>query len=159
MAQVDPGTGTSCSCQTTSSPTPAGEIVVVRVFGEVDLSSDHVLQAALTEAARRRPSHLIVDLVGTTFCSMRGLAFLVNAAVRPPIRRDRYVLTGADPRIERALARGWSADDLPARHPTVRTAVLAAMAEQHTDGPSGSDADTTTRLRTAMSALGETSPP
>ena len=156
MAQVHRGTGTSCSCHTTSLPTPAGEIVVVRVSGEIDLSNDHVLQAALTEAARRRPSHVIVDLVGTTFCSMRGLAFLVNAAAGPAIRRDRYALTGAAPAIERALARGWSEDDLPARHPTTRTAVLAAMAEQHTGDPGG---DITAHLRTAMSALGETSPP
>ena len=34
-----------CSCTATSIPTPAGEVLVLRVAGEVDLLTNEVLQA------------------------------------------------------------------------------------------------------------------
>jgi len=104
-----------CSCHTTSMTTPAGgEIVVVRVFGDVDHSTVDVLQAALTEARDRHPSHIVVDVAGLLFCSARC---------------PGYLLTGARPHLERLLAL-LAPSDFPVRYPTAGAAVLAAMADQ-----------------------------
>jgi hypothetical protein len=45
-ARVD--TAASCACTATSIPSPAGEIHVLRIAGEVDLLTIAVLQCALT---------------------------------------------------------------------------------------------------------------
>jgi hypothetical protein len=68
-----------CSCTSTSLSSPAGEVIVLRVAGEVDLSTVSVLQAALADSVARGPCHLVVDLAGLTFCSARGLTLLVGA--------------------------------------------------------------------------------
>jgi anti-anti-sigma factor len=111
--------------------TPVGEITVVRVFGDIDLSTVHVLQAALGEARHRRPSHLVVDVAGMGFCSVLGLAELANAGPEPAGHRAEYLLSGVRPHLERHLGLLWPADTLPVRYPSVGAAVLTAMAHQH----------------------------
>lgn len=141
------GAAALCSCHTTSISTPAGEIVVVRVFGEIDLSTtqreadsfaqdlrawvadEHVLRTALGEARRRRPDHLVVDVAGMGFCSAQGLALLVGAVTEPDENGVRYLLCGVDPDIERVLKVLWPGTR-PVCHPTVAAAVLAAMVDQ-----------------------------
>lgn len=119
-----------CSCHTSSMHTPAGEITVVRVFGDVDLSTEHVLRAALTAARRRRPSHLVVDVAGLGFCSVRGLALLALAPTEPAALRAEYLLSGVEPHMQRHLGLLGPASTLPVRYPSAAAAVLAAMAQQ-----------------------------
>jgi hypothetical protein len=45
-----------CSCTSTSLSSPAGEVIVLRVAGEVDLSTVSVLQAALADSVARGPA-------------------------------------------------------------------------------------------------------
>ncbi len=126
------GTGPAalCSCHTSAMSTPGGEIVVVRVFGDVDLTTAHVLSAALTEARTRRPGHLVVDVAGMGFCSVRGLTLLVHGGSADPDRPTEYLLSGVGSHVERFLALLWPHDGLPARYPSAGAAVLAAMAHQ-----------------------------
>src|ERR1700754_3584431 len=68
-----------CSCTVASIPVPAGEVLVLRVAGAVDLLTLPVLQSALTSGLAREPCHLLVDLAELTFCCVRGLSLLVQA--------------------------------------------------------------------------------
>ncbi len=130
-SEVSPVDLTSlCSCHITTVPTPGGEIVLVRVFGDIDLTSMHVLVAALADARARHPSHLVVDVAGLGFCSAQGLALLVDGGTEAPGGRTRHVLSGARPRIGHYLDLLWMPADLPVRHSTAGSAVLAAMADQ-----------------------------
>ena len=92
---------TWCSCTATLLFSPAGDIVVLRVSGEVDLATVDLLRAALDALLDQRPHHLIVDLSQLGFCDGQGLDELVTAgctAARvgigyaisaPPVQADR----------------------------------------------------------------------
>lgn len=136
-----------CSCHTSSMPTPAGEILVVRVFGVVDQATEHVLRGALAEAGRRRPSHLVVDVAGLGFCSVRGLALLAGISTEPAELGTEYLLSGVEPRIERFLRLLWPDDTLPVRYPGAAAAVLAAMGGQR--GRHGRDRPASPTVRPA----------
>ena len=59
---------------------PAGDIVVLRVAGEVDSESFAVLDAALDDVLDRRPDHLIVDLTGLVICNSRSVTAIARTA-------------------------------------------------------------------------------
>ena len=65
-----PGGPVACSCEFAIEP--GGDIVVLRVVGEIDLLSLHILRDALSAAADRHPADLIVDLAGVAFCCCMG---------------------------------------------------------------------------------------
>lgn len=121
-----------CSCHTSSIAIPDGEITIIRVYGDIDLNTQAVLQSTLDGAVRRRPAHLVVDLAGVRFCSVGGLEVLVRAVDAPP---PRYVLSGLAPRTERVLRMLGPPDALPARHASVRVAVLAALVHERDRHP------------------------
>ncbi|MFN2534631.1 MAG: STAS domain-containing protein, partial [Pseudonocardiaceae bacterium] len=76
---VQPGhTGFLLSGAIESSQCAAGEIIVVRVVGEVDLCTIPILQTALDKSLGQYPAHLLVDLARTTFCSAQGLDLLTR---------------------------------------------------------------------------------
>jgi len=114
-----------CSCRATSLSSPAGEIIVVHVAGEVDLFTISVLQTALTESLARGPCHLIVDLAELTFCGVRGLSLLVQAGPIAAANGTGFAVSAASRHINRVWAIVWSASELPTQHPTAATAVLA----------------------------------
>lgn len=126
-----------CSCTATSLPSPAGEIVVLRVAGEVDLSTLPVLQAALTNGLARRPGHLLVDLAELTFCSAWGLALLVQAGSAAAGHGTGYTVSAVSRHINRVWTTLWLESELPIRYPTATAGVLAARARQadHRDRP------------------------
>lgn len=115
-----------CSCSVISHPSAAGEIVVLRVAGEVDLSSLLVLQDALTGILARRPRDLLVDLAGLTFCDVRGLALLVEAGRTAGSHGTGYALSAAPRQAHRVWTMLWDEDELPTRHRTAGAAFLAA---------------------------------
>ena len=80
------GDPVACSCELAIEPGPGGDILVVRVAGEIDMLSLHVLRDALSVAADRNPADLVVDLAGVTFCSVRGYALLADAVRTAPHR-------------------------------------------------------------------------
>jgi hypothetical protein len=117
-----------CSCTTTSIPAPAGEVLVLRVAGEVDLLTIAILQGALTSALARGPCHLLVDLAELTFCCVRGLSLLVEAGRTAAGHETGYSVTAASPQANRVWTVLWPAGELPTQYPTVATGVAAAMA-------------------------------
>jgi anti-anti-sigma factor len=122
--------GPSCSCSVTSLPSPTGEVVVLRVAGEVDLHSLPVLRAALAEVFERRSDHVVVDLVELGFCSVGGLALLAGAAATATAQGTEYGIGAASRSANRLWALGWTAAELPIRFPTAAAGVLAALAHQ-----------------------------
>src|SRR5688500_8043398 len=125
-ARVD--AAASCSCTATSIPAPAGEVLVLRVAGEVDLLTLDVLQGALTCGLARGPCHLLVDLAELSFCSVRGLSLLVQAGRTATGQGTGYSVTAASRHTNRALTVLWPAGELPTQYPTAATGVPAAMA-------------------------------
>lgn len=65
-------------------PPPAGEAVVVRLSGEMDLGRVDEVRALLLEAATRPggPADIVVDLGGLTFCDSAGLNLLLRARLQ-----------------------------------------------------------------------------
>ncbi len=129
-ARGDPGDG--CRCTVTALRSPAGVVVVLRVDGEIDMSTVGLLETALLGLLAERPGHLIVDLTDMRFCSGRGLTVLIDAAATARAQGTRYAFSGVRPASERLWQLLWPADQLPARYATSRDGVHAA--EAHQDG-------------------------
>lgn len=117
----------ACSCSAISMQWPPGELIILRVSGEVDLSTLPVLEGALADVLRRRPRCLIVDLSKLTFCSVRGLTVLSRAGLAAVGQGVEYAVC----EVSRHLNRVWMTmppgDYLPVRHPTVAIGVITAM--------------------------------
>jgi anti-sigma B factor antagonist len=131
-ARVD--AAAACSCTATSIPTPSGEVLVLRVDGEVDLLTVAILQDALTSGLAREPCHLLVDLAELTFCSVRGLRLLVEAGRTAAGQGTGYSVTAATRQINRVWTVLWPVGELPAQYPTAAAGVAAAMAGVGSDG-------------------------
>ena len=119
-----------CRCSTATLSSPAGDIVVLRVAGEVDLGSLAVLDAALDEVLDRRPDHLIVDLTGLVFCSSRGIVAITQAARAAAANGMRYSMSGASPQFARLWPHYWPDGEAPPIHRTTAAAVLPAIVMQ-----------------------------
>jgi anti-sigma B factor antagonist len=116
-----------CSCTATSISAPAGEVLVLRVAGEVDLLTIAILQSALTSGLARRPRHLLVDLAELTFCCVRGLSLLVQAGCTAAGQGTGYSVTAASRQVSRAWTVLWPVSELPTQCPTAAAGVAAAM--------------------------------
>jgi anti-anti-sigma factor len=131
-----------CSCSTTSIPAPAGEVLVLRVAGEVDLLTIDVLQGALTSSLARGPCHLLVDLAELTFCSVRGMGLLIQAGRTAAEQGTGYSVSAASHQIDRGWTLMWPVSQLPTRYPTARAGVASAVAAA---GSAGTAVDRHTR--------------
>ena len=91
---------------------PDTGIVVVRMFGEIDLSTVDRLTELIRQRLTAAVLHaLVLDLSGITFSSSCGLELLLHAQRRAEHRRiDMYVVTG-----EGALTRLIALTELSAR--------------------------------------------
>jgi anti-anti-sigma factor len=125
-----PASSCRCRCSTATLSTPAGDIVVLRVAGEVDLGTLAVLDAALDDVLDRQPDHLIVDLTGLVFCSSRGLTAITRTARAAAANGIRYSMSGASPPFARLWPRYWPDGDAPPIHRTTAAAVLSAVVLQ-----------------------------
>lgn len=117
-----------CSCDAMSLPAPGGEVIVVRVAGEVDLLTVPVLQDALADSLARSPCDLIIDLSAMTFCGVRGMTVLVQTGATAARCGAGYALAAAPGQVRRALPLLWPVDELPMQFPSAAVGVLAAMA-------------------------------
>ena len=77
-----------------SLPSPAGAFIVLRIAGEIDLSTVDTMQAALADALRRRPDLFLVDLTELVFCGVRGIALLVTTGDTASRQGTVYALSG-----------------------------------------------------------------
>ena len=118
----------SCSCTATAVPARAGEVLVLRVTGEVDLLTVAVLQGALTSSLARGPCHLLVDLAELTFCNARGLSLLVQAGRTAAGQGTGYSVCAASRQADHAWTVLWPVSERPIRYPTAAAGVAAALA-------------------------------
>jgi anti-anti-sigma factor len=123
----------ACSCEFAVEPGPGGDIVVVRVAGEIDMLSLHVLRDALSAAADRNPADLVVDLAGVTFCSVRGYALLADAVRTAQSRNTGFALCGLASHMDR-VATLLEFEEGCVRYRSVAAAVHAIRVE-HTYRP------------------------
>jgi anti-sigma B factor antagonist len=103
---------------------PAGDCAVLRVTGEVDLSTAPTLRERIRELAAGGAVHLIADLSQVDFLDSTGLGVLVGGLKR--VREDggSLVLVVTTPRILRVFQITGLTKALPA-WPSVTDAVTA----------------------------------
>lgn len=117
------------SCTTESLQCATGEIIVLRVVGEVDRYTVPILQAALEDSLDQHPAHLVLDLARMSFCSMRGLALLTQTDLIAAEDATGYALSGVLPHIDRVWAL-CCGDDRPVRYHSTAAAVTAIRAAE-----------------------------
>jgi len=95
------GGAMTCFCEVTTDLGPGGDVVVLRVAGEIDMLSLAVLRDALGAAMARQPTDLVVDLAGVVFCCVRGFVLLAGGARAAQSSGISYALSGLTPYLER----------------------------------------------------------
>lgn len=80
-----------------------GDVVVVRVGGEVDMLTTPLLGACLTKQLQTDPGVLVVDLTRVGFLGSSGLAALVTARDEAGAREVTLRLVSADHAVLRPL--------------------------------------------------------
>jgi anti-anti-sigma factor len=123
----------ACSCELAIEPGPGGDIVVLRVAGEIDMRTLPILRDALSAAADRHPADLVVDLAGVTFSCVRGFALLAEAARTAQIRETGFALSGLAPHLNR-IATLLEFEERCVRYRSVAAAVHAIRVD-HTNRP------------------------
>lgn len=125
---IRPGEDTAgCSCDTESWESAGGEILVVRVVGELDLATQPQARAALDDAVARTPRHLVVDLAGVTFCSVRGFALFAETGFAAADRGIAWAFSGLSGQHRRILAT-VGRDGPEMRYPSVAAAIMTIRA-------------------------------
>lgn len=69
-----------------------GNLCVIRLHGEVDISNDREVLAAIETAVPHSALQLIVDLTHTTYLDSAGLALLLRLAERLQARRQQMLI-------------------------------------------------------------------
>lgn len=119
-----------CSCTSDSLFTSAGEIIVLRVGGEVDLVTLPALEAALDANLDQQPDHLLVDLARVSFCCARGMDLLVTTTAGYAAGQGvGYAVSGVPAWLDR-LWQIFFNDELPVRYCSAAAAVTAIQARQ-----------------------------
>lgn len=116
--------GAACCYELEVEPGPAGDIVVLRVAGEIDLLALPVLRDALTAAVDQYPVDLVIDLAGVGFCCVRGFALLAAAARTAQSRGICCSLSGLSRQLDRVASLLWR-DQRRVRYRSVAAAVYA----------------------------------
>lgn len=117
------------SCITDSFFTPAGEIIVLGIRGEIDLVTLPMLEAALNAHLDQEPAHLIVDLEWVTHCSARGMALLVTTVGYAAGQGVGYAVSGLPAWLDR-IWRIFFTDESPVRYQSAATAVTTIEARR-----------------------------
>jgi anti-sigma B factor antagonist len=81
----------------------AGEIAIVRLPGEIDVTNATAALTALTAALDDGAKVVIADMSGTKFCDSAGLASLVRAHQQAVANQARFRLVTMAPAVRRIL--------------------------------------------------------
>jgi anti-anti-sigma factor len=102
-----------------------GDVVVVRLAGELDLYNAEAVRDALGEALAEEPKRLVVDLGGVEFLDSTALGVLVEARAKLPDRRAFLLAApGLEPRRALEVA---GLDRHFSVHETVEDALAAEL--------------------------------
>jgi len=80
-----------------------GRRSLLLVQGELDLCTRDRLRRAISNALKRRPSVLVVDLSGLDFIDCSGLSVLVWAHKRLAEQDRQLLITGSTPTVRRVI--------------------------------------------------------
>lgn len=116
-----------CWSTTTALASPSGEVLVLCVAGEIDLSTLGVVEDALAAALSARPARLVVDIAGVTFCSCRGFRVLLDCSVTAARHGTGFAFSGASRHADRIWGMLRPEGLLPARFPSSGEALVAAL--------------------------------
>jgi anti-sigma B factor antagonist len=77
--------------------------VLISFAGDLDVATAENLRSAADEAWQARPSSIVVDLAGMTFCDSVGVGALIYILKGCTQRGTRLALAGANSRTRRLL--------------------------------------------------------
>ncbi|MDQ2706251.1 MAG: STAS domain-containing protein [Actinomycetota bacterium] len=100
-----------------------GDIVVLRLVGELDLSTDPLLREALDAVNARAPAYLVIDLAEVGFCGAGQLRQLADTHTDTLVNGVGFALCGLSRSQSRACAVVWGRDYLPRCYPSARDAI------------------------------------
>jgi anti-anti-sigma factor len=89
-----------------------GEVVVLRLEGELDLASAALLERELERDEAVEASAVLLDLRELQFIDSSGLRTLFSAHERARQRRQRFAVTPGSPQVQRLLAITRTGDHL-----------------------------------------------
>lgn len=124
-----PALPAACSCETRNENGPTGQILVLRISGEIDLLTIALVETALTAALDRAPRDLVVDLAGVSFCCVRGFALLADALSTARADGVGYALSGLNTHLDRIATMLWTDQNL-VRYRTAAAGVTAIRIDQ-----------------------------
>jgi anti-sigma B factor antagonist len=101
-----------------------GDIVVLRLHGELDLKTAPDLRIRLGDVVRRCDADVVLDLEGVSFIDSTGLAAMLNALRRLTRAGRRLAVVAPEGPVERIL-RITRLDSTFARHEFVEDALEA----------------------------------
>ena len=92
---------------------PEGERVVVRAWGELDLSSASAFEAELRRAIRASDFGVVLDLSGVTFIDSPGLHALIAASTMCLTSRRELIMLRASAQVKQVIETSGLEDLLP----------------------------------------------
>lgn len=115
--------------RTTSSVSTAGsararDVSVLRVFGEVDLTTHTAFDAGLRQVLGDAPDRIVVDGTSMGFCGARGLAALMSTVALAAERGIDVAVVGFSPLLQRLCGQIW-----PGPQPVPYSGVADAIAD------------------------------
>jgi len=120
---------------------PSGDCAIIRVTGEVDVSTVPMLRERMLELAAKGAVHLIVDMRGVDFLDSSGLGALVGGLKRLRERGGSLIPVISKPRILRIFQITGLSNALPLQ-PSVPAAITAnAHWSEMAESEAGSAAD------------------
>jgi anti-sigma B factor antagonist len=90
-----------------------GERIVVRAWGELDLSSAKEFEAKLRHAIRESSFGVILDLDAVTFIDSTGLRVLISAAMMSHTSRRELIVLRASAQVLHVIETSGVEDLLP----------------------------------------------
>ena len=129
------------------------EIVLLQVVGEIDPHGHAALRAALADGLHAARGHLVVDLSGVTFCSVRGFCLIADAASAAAAAGTDFTVSGLPARLKRIALLVWN-DAEPRLFRTADDAVSTIRTERADHRPR----DTGERCERLMAGLTRVTP-
>jgi anti-anti-sigma factor len=105
-------------------PGAAGEVLVVKAVGEIDLLTDGAVRTDVLRTLGERPGALVLDFSEVTFLGSAGIAVLVEAAQAAQRDGVRFAVAAVNRAVVRPLQLAGVADMLN-MHSTLAEALEA----------------------------------
>jgi len=99
-----------------------GDVAIVKLAGEVDMSQSPSVHQALVEVLEKQPKRLVIDLTEVSYMDSSGVGILVDALRRVRVNGGKVALAGVAPRVLSVL-QITKLDQFFEIHPTLHEAL------------------------------------